>query len=146
MSQLPDHGLESGFVPVGPVLRPRECRVDETRATPSWIFDWHEDLKEAVAGSDAWGLLGVRPDGDVMLFDATSAGVRRCAEWSVEVRVLMPVRAMPLRTMLAALAEWWDDDGDDGPGALSSAGQVFDQAVRDFYEAISATDRDLLGL
>lgn len=132
---LPDHSIEhSGFVPVGPRLMARSCRVDETRESASWLEDWSWTLQNAIADHDAWGLFGVAPDGDVRLFDVSPAGVVDCSRWAVEARILLPVRMAPTSALVRAVLRWVDDDGDHADDLLVDA-------VAAWQRAVSVTDR-----
>jgi len=51
---------------------------------------WAEVLSVAVNEADAWAILGTRPDGDIMIFDVSPDGIRRCAQWSAEARLVRP--------------------------------------------------------
>ena len=132
---LPDHSIEaSGFVPAGPRLMARSCRIDETRESASWIDDWSWQLQNAIADHDAWGLFGVAPDGDVRLFDVSPAGVTECSRWAVEARILLPVRVAPTAALVRAVLRWVDDESD-------AADDLLVEAVAAWQRSVSSTDR-----
>lgn len=134
---LPDHGLSTGFMPVGPTIEAPPCETHEYRDTESWIARWEATLHDLVGEHDPWGFVGMRPDGDVELFEASQAGVRRCAEWAVTVRLLQPVRAEPLTELYGTLETWARSE------AVSCA--EVDRALRAFLDATSIADRRALG-
>lgn len=67
--------------------------VQMMRDNPSWpmrLHLWETRIRQAVQEEDAWGLLGMRPDCDVMIFDVSPEGIARCANWSVSVHLIKP--------------------------------------------------------
>lgn len=138
---LPDFGLSTGFMPVGAPIHapPTSAKLD--RSSQLWRAEWEANLASIVRERDPWGFIGMRPDCDVALFDASPDGIKLCSVWAVEVRLLYPVRALPLAALLAALDEWWESDEPGESGYLSPADRKFDDAARAFYAATDAADR-----
>jgi hypothetical protein len=85
----PDH-LRFTAARMPPIEAP-EVLQHETTGSQSWQTRWGDILLDAISEHDPWGLLAMRPNGDLHLFSADPFGAWRAATYPAgRVHLLFP--------------------------------------------------------